>query len=140
MMPAGVHKIVGDCIHCKRPMRSDYARKKGVTVPGATAVHAGRGVCHTCNARIRRHGSPEFKPLAERRPADRRRRPGTEQVPSRYLLEDWEILRAEGLTWKQAAPRIGVSEAAMSQALRRARKRGDPRGNLFFHESRSDAA
>jgi hypothetical protein len=43
------------------------------------------------------------------------------------VLEDWAILRAQGHTLAQAAPRIGMPYGSLRDAVRRARLAGDPR-------------
>jgi hypothetical protein len=43
------------------------------------------------------------------------------------VLDEWEMLRGEGYTRRQAAERIGMTFEAFDRALYRARSAGDPR-------------
>jgi hypothetical protein len=43
------------------------------------------------------------------------------------FLTEWELLRSEGLSRRQAAQRLGMSLKTFEAALSRARKAGDPR-------------
>ena len=79
--------------------------------------HQGRGLCNPCYKTLHRDG-------------------GLEDYPRTFhaadeVLDDWVLLRDQGYRWKDAAPRIGVSEAALDQTLCRAVRRGDPRGKRW---------
>ncbi|MGH7687803.1 MAG: hypothetical protein ACREN2_13450 [Candidatus Dormibacteria bacterium] len=43
------------------------------------------------------------------------------------LLDDYVLLRAQGHDWRQCAARLGMSFAAFSRAMHRARADNDPR-------------
>jgi hypothetical protein len=127
--------IVGACIAdgCGKVMQTKCSWAAGVRLPGAETYHCGRMLCVVHYSRWRVNGHTGIIPRDQRRkPPPRRSGPGS-SLPADILLEDWVLLRSEGLTWKQAAPRIGVSESAMEKALHRARQRGDDRGNLYRH-------
>lgn len=44
------------------------------------------------------------------------------------LLEEWTLLRDDGHTVHDAAPRLGISPDRLQVVLRRATRAGDPRG------------
>lgn len=46
------------------------------------------------------------------------------------LMAEWELLRQDGYTRRQAADRLGVSYVAFDRAITRARAAGDPRAAL----------
>lgn len=123
---------------CGVKMQSKYLWRQGIRLPGAETYHGGREMCSTHYCRWTRNGRTDIIPVGERKkPSRGDRRP---DIPREYVLSDWIILRAQGLTYRQAAPRIGMTEEALEQALRRARKRGDSRGNLTtYSETRSAA-
>lgn len=75
--------------------------------------HDGRGLCSSCYAAARQSGE-----LIEHERVTR---------PRDEVLEDWAILRAQGHTLTQAAPRIGIPYGSLRDAVRRARLAGDPR-------------
>lgn len=56
------------------------------------------------------------------------------------LLDDWVWLRIDGTTTRQAAERFGIKHESFLQALRRARKRGDERGNVTASNAQRRAA
>lgn len=72
---------------------------------------AGRGLCRACYA----------DPTITINYPDRR------GIPSADLLDDWDMLRRDGYTLRQAAERLGITYAALDQALVRAKRRRDPR-------------
>lgn len=80
---------------------------------GQNRYHHSRGLCRTCYRRATEDGTIDDWPC-RKRPAD-------------DVLEDWDMLRREGYSMVQAAPRIGVSPDALEMAIVRARRRGDPR-------------
>lgn len=82
------------------------ARRK----PAGTRRHAGRGLCTRCYHRHKTAGT-----LEDFRPHSRRRED---------LYEDWTELRAQGLDKRRAAERLGVSFAALDQAISRTRRGG----------------
>ena len=55
-------------------------------------------------------------------------------VPRDLVMEDWDFLRStdRDITVPQAAPRMGMTVAALEQALRRARAAGDPRARFTY--------
>jgi hypothetical protein len=49
-------------------------------------------------------------------------------MSSDAMLDDWALLRESGVSVREAAPRIGVTHAALEKCLERALNRGDSRG------------
>lgn len=96
-------------------------------------AHRGRGLCARCHTRWIRHGSTA-KPAPTPRPPR-----GSQWRPLEETLDDWANLRAANYTVEQAAERMGMSFAALSKALERARARGDRRGNVPGVNHRSPA-
>lgn len=76
------------------------------TVAGA---HAGRGLCRGCATHVRRHGDLSVYP--------RRLRPSSETV------EEWEHLRASGVSKHEAARQLGVTVKAIEKAHERVARR-----------------
>ena len=76
-------------------------------------VHA-RGLCNKCYKRAYRAGT--LDDVATRRPLAE-------------VLDEWVLLRDDGISVRDAAPRLGMTFPALDQHLVRARRRGDPRGN-----------
>lgn len=76
-------------------------------------LHFGRGLCGRCYDRHQRGGTLIDFPLAG--------------YPAEELLTEWEILRSEGHSVRQAAERLGMKYATFDKALQRAQRRGDPR-------------
>jgi hypothetical protein len=74
-----------------------------------------RGLCQGCYAR-HRHSGELIDWERTTRDAD-------------TLLTDWEMLRDDGYTVRQAAERLQVTFAALDKALCRAKRRGDQRGH-----------
>ena len=79
--------------------------------------HQGRGLCNPCYKTLHRDG-------------------GLEDYPRMFhaadeVLDDWVFLRDQGYTIRNAAPRMGMTFAALEKALERAKKRGDQRGNRW---------
>ena len=72
-------------------------------------THAGRGLCGSCYHRLT--------------PDERLDYPRT-QMSRDELLEEWELLRSEGCTQRQAAERLGMAYATFDRALLRARAAG----------------
>ena len=83
--------------------------------PDGHAIHAGRGLCKSCYNRARADG--EFT---------EKRIPGL--VSREEALSAWATMRANGETITQAAEKLGISRAALSAHLTRARRDGDERG------------
>jgi hypothetical protein len=79
---------------------------------------AGRGLCSACHQRAKRDGTL----------IDYERR----SVARDELLDEWEILRGDGCTIPQAAPRLGMTVDALAKALDRARADGDPRARFTW--------
>lgn len=94
------------CARCRYPMST---HPNGVDCRS----HGGRGLCNFCHRRSRRDGT-----LLDY------------ERPTRTLDEvmtEWEILRSEGYTRRQAADRLGMKWKAFEKAHERARHSGDPR-------------
>lgn len=96
------------CVDCGRKITPQKRAHEG------HPRHAGRGLCTACHARHKAHGTLiDF----ERKSWSREE-----------LLNEWVLLRDEGIRMRDAAPRIGVSYDALDRALCRALARGDDRG------------
>lgn len=98
---------MADCTCCSKPVAPSTSPQ-----PGA-AVHGGRGLCNACHRRERYNGRLADHPRSTWSRDD--------------VLNEWEVLRAEGHTRVQAAERLGMKPAAFERALQRARADGDPR-------------
>lgn len=80
---------------------------------GGRNVHIGHGLCKRCHSRARRAGTLPEQPSF---------------VPLDVILEDWPLIVNKDLSQKAnirlAAPRLGMSESALEQALLRAKRLG----------------
>lgn len=95
------------CVNC-----SIRIHPHGRPVPGCEP-HYGRGLCAGCYQRKQVRGRLLDFPS---------------QCLSRDLLmEEWEVLRRQGYSKRQAAERLRVTFQAFDRAFWRARKAGDPR-------------
>lgn len=121
--------LVHQCTDCGKTMVSNQYRARWPELAEKHLAMGGRGLCRRdYGIRLRNGTLP---------PGNSGRRPMEE------TLEDWEMLRDDGVTSLEvAAARMGMSLAALDQALYRARKKGDPRGSLvpFAHDMRRTAA
>lgn len=93
-----------DCGRCGKAMTSGGARQPGVP------VHSRRGLCEGCEVAARRDGTLLDHPALVRTRAE--------------VLEDYELLRTDGATRRQAAARMGMTVDALDRALQRARAAG----------------
>ena len=75
--------------------------------------HRGRGLCTNCYGRLRYRG--DLIDFARR------------AMSRDEVMADWEVLRSQGYTHRQAAERLGMSHAAFTRAYERARAAGDVR-------------
>lgn len=83
---------------------------------GERSRNAGRGLCAHCHQGALRAGTLcDYERLTRSR-AD--------------VLDDWTVLRGQGVTRLQAAARLGMSFPAFERALFRARAAGDERAVL----------
>lgn len=90
----------------------------------------GYGLCTKHYNRLRRNGDPLAS--APKRPRPKR---GPESRSAEEVLEEWAMLRSDGVTdLRVAAQRMGMSFSALDKALWRARKRGDERGIVRKNE------
>jgi len=79
----------------------------------AAAGHEARGLCEPCYKREDYHGRLADYPRATWSRDD--------------LMTEWELLRSEGYSRRDAADRLGVKWEAFDRAYYRARAAGDPR-------------
>lgn len=91
----------------------------GPLAPGnqrdAPLRHLGRGLCQKCHRRLyRRAARGTSDELLDYERVSR---------SALDVIEDWESLAAQGYTRKQAATRIGMTPAALNQAIARHRRR-----------------
>lgn len=49
------------------------------------------------------------------------------------LLTEWALLRSAGVSVVDAAPRLGMTVEALTRALTRAKRDGDPRARFDWH-------
>jgi hypothetical protein len=72
-----------------------------------------RGMCRLCYDVTRNNGTViDFAPIL--RPRDE-------------VMHEWDLLRGEGYTKRQAAERLGMTWEAFDRTFHRARRAGDPR-------------
>lgn len=95
-------------------MVSPYTLRRAPELRARYVAHECRGLCGRCRKRRLQDGT-----LGE---AERRTYSADE------LLDEWVLLRDDGHRWRDAAARLGVTEAALHKALHVACRRGDPRG------------
>lgn len=84
---------------------------------------AGRGLCWTCSSRNRRGGT-----LCDYERVTR---------SSEEVLAEWVRLRDDGISTRDAAPRLGMTLAALMRAQDRAVARGDSRGRRTAYGRKS---
>ena len=95
------------CMGCNRAM-APYSQTQA-----DGSHHRARGLCSRCHSAFQYTGELiAFERLTRTRDE---------------LLEDWELLRAQGLTRRQAAERMRMPYLSFNRALQRARAGGDPR-------------
>ncbi|WP_344029272.1 hypothetical protein [Pseudonocardia kongjuensis] len=85
----------------------------GVALPTGVRRKKARGLCGACYM-----ASWRREDLAEH---------AVQQRPRDDVLDDWLVLRGEGLSLRQAAARLGMSFEAFERAFYRARGDGDER-------------
>lgn len=81
-------------------------------IPAGYRPYGARGLCHSCSGRLYRPPPPAF-------------RSGTWTRDD--LLAEWDFLRRQGFTLRQATERLGVTHAALDQAINRGKRDGDAR-------------
>lgn len=106
-------RFAGNCRTCHIPMVSRPHAAPAALCPEGRRYHACRSLCTSCAATARRTGDLIDHPRRTVRRDD--------------LLDDWALLRDEGLSYGDFAARIGSTETAVLRALARARADGDPR-------------
>lgn len=119
---------VRDCASCDRPMASQATKPEE---RGDRPVHRARGLCSACYQAVKRAGRLEdYAPTGSASPV----------LDSH--LDDWEIMRDDGVSLQQAAERLGIKVSTLDKALYRARQKGDERGSLrpFALDMRRHAA
>jgi len=94
------------CRGCDRPMTTHLTDE-------LPRYHRGRGLCNFCHEGARRRGE-----LVDHERLNRTRD---------EFLDEWQTLCSEGHTLRQIAERLGMTVAAVDQALNRARTAGDRR-------------
>lgn len=95
------------CLDCGRTTVNRY-----LELPAAVTA-SGRGLCRRCYSRHERRGTLVDFPRTTRSRDE--------------LLDDWVLLREQGLDRRAAAARMGMTYSAFDRALVRARSKGDPR-------------
>lgn len=105
------------CARCQHPTVPQRIHRKFPEVRAAARRLIARGLCSRC------YQTPAAAHDFPRRTMSRD-----------DLLDDWVVLRGEGYTVLHAADRLGISLDALSQALTRAKRAGDPRvGRVDWH-------
>lgn len=114
----------GPCKTCGVPMlfegswRSIPAKLR----PQGWNRHGGLGECNRCRKAAKR---AEGSTYGSRAP----------QMRAEDMLEDWDMLRSDGVTdLNVAARRIGTTKAALQKCLERAAKRGDERAVRWHND------
>lgn len=95
------------CLRCGR----DMVPRTWPRTPG-TVTYKGRGYCRTCYDRVFLSPVPAVRSGRWRRDD---------------LLEEWDRLRRDGVTMRQAVDRLGITYDALDKALIRAKAAGDQR-------------
>lgn len=96
------------CVDCRRKITPQKRAHEG------QPRHAGRGLCTACHSRHKYNGTLlDFE---------------RKSWPRDLLLDEWVLLRDDGVRPRQAAARLGVTYDALDRALCRALARGDDRG------------
>jgi transposase-like protein len=90
-------------------MVSNHQWSKGNRPPGHR-THKAHGLCDLCYKRSIRPNPREFWTAEE-------------------MLEEYQMIRDDVASIRQAAERMGIKFSRLDRALYRARKRGDSRGN-----------
>lgn len=88
--------------------------------------HAARGLCQPCW-----HKAKASDELIDFERLNRTRD---------EVMADWELLRSEGYSKRQAAARLGMSHEAFDRAFHRARRAGDPRAVTHSEQRRERAS
>jgi hypothetical protein len=102
--PQPQHDRPGSCRRCGYHMHPPQAGGR---------YHRGRQLCNFCHPAAARNGElVDF---------ERQTRVRDE------VMADWELLRSQGFTRRQAAARLGMTVKAFEKAHERARRAGDPR-------------
>jgi DNA-binding transcriptional ArsR family regulator len=96
-------------------MLSKHAWRMGVRREGHTYL-GGNGMCSKHYRRMTRWGDTELRPRRGYNPAVARSRA--------EVLEDYRLIKDDVYSVGEAAARMGMSEAALTQALSRARRAG----------------
>lgn len=106
---------VRECAKCsRRCVTSAHYAEARQAEPTITRYKA-RGLCNACFCAEHKAGTLDDWE--------------TDLCPAHLVLDDWAILRDQGHTVRDAAPRLGMTAAALDKALERAKRRGDPRGH-----------
>jgi predicted DNA-binding protein (UPF0251 family) len=117
------------CLDCGALLVSGKAWDRGVRPPHHKPLR-GRGYCRADYEKRRRAG--EFTPAKP---------PPRPQRKLEWVLEHWHELQLEDpyVTVTYAAEQMGMTRAALDQALSRARKLGDDRAKVMRRDLRAEA-
>jgi len=114
--------IPKSCRRCERGPLVHGSRWRGLTKSERKATggveHCARGLCRACyESVLGQDALYDYEPVSRN---------------SEEILEEWALLRSDGMTdLTIAAERIGTTRAALEKCLERARKAGDPRGQVY---------
>jgi hypothetical protein len=111
--------IARQCRACPRWLLPRGALRRSPLLRERYAEHGARGLCHACYLRVRNAGRLDDYPRAT--------------WTRDELLDEWKFLRSTGVGVVEAAPRLGMTVDALTRALARARKDGDPRARFTWH-------
>jgi hypothetical protein len=111
--------IARQCRACPRWIAPASTHRRHPWLRERYARHTARGLCAACYFRVRHAGHLDDYPRAT--------------WTRDELLDEWEFLRSTGVSVIDAAPRLGMTPAALVRALERARKDGDPRARFTWH-------
>lgn len=120
---------VWTCPSCDRWVAPRSAWSRWPAVRARFLRHGCRGLCCTCYRRL-----ASTDAIHDYQPSNMSRD---------ELLDEWALLRSEGISIPDAAPRLGMTIHALARALARARRDGDPRAQFDWrgvHAALRDAS
>jgi hypothetical protein len=109
--------IVGVCRDCGKPMVGKHTYRRYAEAREQFVRHDGQGLCRADHKRATAHGTlPEPAPRDLPRCAYRRRA---------EVLEEYALLRSDGVSRRMCALRMGMTLSGLDRAINRARAAGE---------------